>query len=272
MQKQPHRNILTIIPSEEIKMGESVIGFLISCLHFYHCLILHTDNMIKSLTDLIYDFLRHLWMYSDAPWVHLINYKLNVSHKMTIFRPATANITNPFWKDVLDYWQEVSESCLSKSVYDIIVIPLWYNKSVNEHDIFDSEWYEHGVRCIGDVLSERGYILSREDLQKMYNLRNINLLDYYKIDLLIRSFMNKYVQVTNKNYGRVVAHFIPFHVKKLFKSQKGAGDMYKILNNSSYESRIKNKWNHVLNEEIDESTWQNIFEICFRFGCDASLT
>ena len=57
MQKQPRRNILTIIPSEDIEMGESVIGFLISCLHFYHCLILHTDNMIKPLTDLIYDFL-----------------------------------------------------------------------------------------------------------------------------------------------------------------------------------------------------------------------
>ena len=106
----------------------------------------------------------------------------------------------------------------------------------------------------------------------MYNLRNINILDYYRIKLLVRSFMNKYAQVTNENCAGVVRPFIQFHVKILFKSQKGAGDIYKILNNSSYEPKMKNKWNHELNIEIDERTWQNIFKICFRFSCDASLT
>ena len=106
----------------------------------------------------------------------------------------------------------------------------------------------------------------------MYNLRNINILDYYRIKLLVRSFMNKYAQVTNENCVRVVGPFIPFHVKILFKSQKGAGDIYKMLNNSSYEPKMKNKWNHELNIEIDERTWQNIFKICFRFSRHASLT
>ena len=48
--------------------------------------------------------------------------------------------------------------------------------------------------------------------------------------------------------------------------------MYKISNNSSYEPKMKNKWTHELNEEIDESRLQNIFKISFRFSCDASLT
>ena len=80
---------------------------------------------------------------------------------------------------------------------------MWYNKGITEYDIFESKWYEHGVRCIDDLQSETGNILSREDLQKMYNLRNIDILDYYAIKLLVRSFMNKYVQVTNNNYMRV---------------------------------------------------------------------
>ena len=75
----------------------------------------------------------------------------------------------------------------------------------------------------------------------MYNLRNINILHYCRIKLLVRSFINKYAQVTNENCARVVGLFIPFHVKILSKSQKGAGEMYKILNNSSYEPKMKNK-------------------------------
>ena len=127
-----------------------------------------------------------------------------------------------------------------------------------------SFFYAHfGIRYIGDLLSETGNILSREELQRMYNLRNINILDHYKIKLLARSFMNKYAQVTNENCK---------NVKILFKSQKGAEDIYKMLNNSSYEPKMKNKWNHELNIEIDERTWQNIFKNCFRFSCDASLT
>ena len=232
------------------------------------------NKFIKSLKS---TWIRRLLKDSDAPWAHLINYRLNVSHKLTIFGPAwcrklIAKITNPFWKNVLDSWQEVSESCSIMCLNDIIFSPLWFNKSLSEYDIFESEWYEHGIRYIGDLLSETGNILSREELQRMYNLRNINILDYYRIKLLVRSFMNKYAQVTNENCARVVGPFIPFHVKILFKSQKGAGDIYKMLNNSSYEPKMKNKWNHELNIEIDERTWQNIFKICFRFSCDASLT
>ena len=150
-------------------------------------------------------------------------------------------MTNPLWKDVLDSWKEVSKSCSIMCLNDIIFSPLWFNKSLSEYDIFESEWYEHGIRYIGDLLSETGNILSREELQRMYNLRNINILDYYRIKLLVRSFMNKYAQVTNENCAGVVRPFIPFHVKILFKSQKGAGDIYKILNNSSYEPKMKNK-------------------------------
>ena len=93
--------------------------------------------MIKSLTDLIYDFLwdgkpdkvsrkqickeylegglkmidinkflkslkstwiRHLLKDSDAPWAHLIKYRLNVSHKLTIFGPPSKHDhMGPMW-------------------------------------------------------------------------------------------------------------------------------------------------------------------------------
>ena len=59
----------------------------------------------------------------------------------------------------------------------------------------------HGIRCIG---VRSGNFLSQEDLQRMYNHININILDYYRIKLLVRSLMNNYVQVTNKNCARVV--------------------------------------------------------------------
>ena len=34
-------------------------------------------DMSKFIKSLKSTWIRHLWMYSDAPWVHLINYKLN---------------------------------------------------------------------------------------------------------------------------------------------------------------------------------------------------
>ena len=51
------------------------------------------------------------------------------------------------------------------------------------------------VSCKGD-LSETGKVLSQKELQRMHNLGNINILNYYRIKLLVGSFMKKYVQVT----------------------------------------------------------------------------
>ena len=56
-------------------------------------------------------------------------------------------------------------------------------------------WYQHGIRYIGDLLDERGSILSMEDLKNIYDIKNINILDYYQIRLLIRSFVGKQKQV-----------------------------------------------------------------------------
>ena len=60
-------------------------------------------------------------MDSDTPWPHLVHYKLNVFHKLTIFEPVwceeqIAKITNAFWMDVLDSCQKVPESCSINSM------------------------------------------------------------------------------------------------------------------------------------------------------------
>ena len=48
--------------------------------------------------------------------------------------------------------------------------------------------------------------------------------------------------------------------------------MYKVLNETEFQPKMKLKWSIELGQDIEESKWRQIFKVCFKFKSDASLT
>ena len=125
---------------------------------------------------------------------------------------------------------------------------------------------QYGIR---KVEHENGSLQSMMELKKLYNLPHVNVLEYYRIKLLTKAFLDK-LEPDLIHY-REMGPFLPTQLKIFFKSQKGATDIYKVMNKSSVQPKMKVKWCQEMNEEIENFVWRNIFRVCFRLSCDASL-
>ena len=90
--------------------------------------MLHLEKFIISLKI---TWIRRLIRDSDSPWAYLVNHLLNLSSKLFTYGPSWCEkpkTCNPFWKDVLNSWQYISQDCPIASGQDILHSPLWYNK------------------------------------------------------------------------------------------------------------------------------------------------
>ena len=87
------------------------------------------------------------------------------------------------------------------------------------------------------------------ELKKLYNLPHVNVLEYYINKLLTKAFLDKLKP--NLNHYREMGSFLPTHLKTFFKSQKGVTDIYKVMNKSSVQPKMKVKWCQEMNEEIE---------------------
>ena len=88
-------------------------------------------DLEKFIISLKITWIRHLIRDSDSPWAYLVNHQLNLSSKLFTYGPAWCEkpkTDDPFWKDVLNSWQYISQDCPIESGQDILHSPLWYNK------------------------------------------------------------------------------------------------------------------------------------------------
>ena len=79
--------------------------------------------------------------------------------------------------------------------------------------------------CIGDIVDNRRKVEAIEVLKNRYYF-NINILDYYRVKLLVQNFISKNKCGENFHYARPS---LPFHLKILMKSKKGCQDFYDIF-------------------------------------------
>ncbi len=131
-------------------------------------------------------------------------------------------------------------------------------------------WLNKGVIFIKDVLNFDNEFLSLERLNEVYNLGETNFLNYYKIKLQVKQFMNQH-NFFEMEHIPLTSPIFPFHVKILYKSKKGSRDMYNQININTTEPKMKNKWNHDLNLFIDPITWRQIFKTCFKVAQNTRL-
>ena len=70
-------------------------------------------------------------------------------------------------------------------------IPLWHNQNISNFTLIKPTWYNHGIVVIGDVISD-GKLLSKEAIELLYDLPEINFLDYYQVRADVNKFLQKY--------------------------------------------------------------------------------
>ena len=72
----------------------------------------------------------------------------------------------------------------------------------------------------------------------------------------------RYLKIYMKNFN-TSAMILPSYLK-LLSSNLGTRKFYSFLNKQYNNLALKNKWNNILNTDLDEKDLINIYKVCFR--------
>ena len=139
-------------------------------------------------------------------------------------------------------------------------MPLWYNEQISKCNLFKPKWYKHGIAVVGDNISD-GIILSKEATELLYDLPNINFLDYYQVRADVNNFLTTNLM---NEITEIKRPYIPAHLKILLKSKTGCKDMYWQMNRQNLNMNYQQKWNLDLNIFMNNYSWKKIDKICFK--------
>ena len=206
-------------------------------------------------------WIRRLLVDQNAPWVHLAAYILGPLNYITNFGLCWYNtlplkVKNPFWLDVLTAWKNITETKFEKHTLDILYSPLWFNNKIGQPALYYPKWYKKGILFVGD-LDTKGNFCTFNELKKKFKLDSVNILEYYKIKKFVQIFINK---CGCSNLAKPIGPGRSAHLNILLKSKGGASDMYKVLNKTDFQPKMKLKWSIELGQDIEESKWRQILK------------
>jgi len=237
--------------------------------------MINLEYFIKSLKI---TWLRRLIQNENSPWYVLFEKAICPVSQFVKFgslwsKVLKENVTNPFWKEILEHWYEFTTNTnydygCSKSNKSWLSMPIWYNDKLSKEILYLPKWFKKGIFWIGDVIGNNGQVLSKEDISNKYNLMEINFLEY----LRVRTSVNLYVKKVkfNNDYS-FEQPIMPTNLKVLLKSKKGSKDIYKIFNKQKLNGTYKLKWERDLELSFSESDWKAIFKVCFKTVQDNAL-
>ena len=161
-------------------------------------------------------------------------------------------IKNKFWYDMVQSIIKLNKAMKYKNSLQLQNMPLWRNSVMNIE--YRRKWENKGILIINDILNEEGEILTLEEL-KIKDLY-MHFLDYSKLKFSIKKVLQIDGEYT-KLHG-------PFLLRILFEvgvADKGCGRIYNRLmtNNGNILKEVKEKWEAVLNEEINYKTVEKAF-------------
>ena len=120
------------------------------------------------------------------------------------FNVLSTQIDNPFWKDVILAWEEFTNKTYNNSInpIDLLSQPIWYNKTTNT-DFFIENWYNHGLKYLGDLYNENGILIKDfNTIKQMFNLKG-TFLEYrhllYRLPRALKSINQSDVLNYNKH-------------------------------------------------------------------------
>ena len=98
---------------------------------------------------------------------------------------------NIFWNQVLSTWVKFSENAVISDNNDILTCPIWYNPLISKNSFYFPKWYKNGISMVGDILNNQGQILEQREIERKYNLSQVNFLDYHSVKVSVSNFLAK---------------------------------------------------------------------------------
>ena len=143
-----------------------------------------------------------------------------------------------------------------KDYSELFTLLPWYNPLISKYQLFFEKLYNNGINIVGDLLTEEGEIISKDELLNKTRLNNTNILNY----LQLRSSVRTLLKITNFKPYLLQRPLAPLFLSISIK--KGSKDFYKILHQSQ-EIKIHNKWDEISYTRITQPESRQIYKICF---------
>ena len=169
------------------------------------------------------------------------------------------NIRNKFWQDTLSSWVYMCKKFQPTKYSELYTMPIWHNPYISTYPMFFPELYNNGINLIGDLLTDNGEIISKEELLHKTHLNSINPLHYLQLKSAVKSTLKK-INFRPYTLQKPIA---PFTYRIITKSRKGSKDFYKILQ-SNQEIKTHPKWENIVNKEFSIQEWTYIHKTCFK--------
>ena len=219
--------------------------------------------------ELFAQSLKLTWMNklfkSEPPlWLNLFENTISPVSKIASYGSTWCDILrkktqNQFWKEILTSWVTLCENIPIRSNTEILSTLLWYSPKISKAILNLPNWSKQGIIVVGDLLDNRGNIISQTKLEDKYTHLKMNFLEYLRIKSCVESYVKKYKKDGLFYFQQPC---LPTHLLPIFSRNSGSKHYYNILNKPVINMNCKIAWNTELNLNIDEITWQQIFRIC----------
>ena len=222
-------------------------------------------NLPAFIEALNCTWIRRLLKGGESPWLKVFEKTIsspNNFYKMGIgwYKKLITCQSNKFWKSLLNSWVHLLDKVKPETNNDIMSSVLWFNTDVQDNDLYLADWDRIGIRFIADIIDKQGRPLDFHELKKYYAIPHGSMYNYFRLRGQVKKYIkvNKNDELFNKKYP-----IYPFHIKILFKHQRGAKDMYRVLNKSDGDDRkLRTKWHLELSTELSKDNWDTAYSIC----------
>lgn len=224
--------------------------------------MVHLESFAKTMK---LTWLQRLHL-TRAPWVEMYNSVLPGNPELIFSlgtdytRKMLISTINAFWRDVFEDLICLREVLsLKENRSDIIHSSPWYNNKIliGNKSVFIRQWYNRGIRSIGDLLSEDGTLLTYAEFCERY---------FTPIPLVFlglkNSILKTYIWLRTSDADRVASvnfPHCPTYLYCILNNGKRGKTLYNTLVESMFnEQRYMGKWSTELDLHQDAKWWESI--------------
>lgn len=215
-------------------------------------------NLSAFIASLKITWVRRL-IINPGKWSFIQSENLNLKHVTSFgdnfIETSKNNLSNMFWKDVLQSYQLLLKKNDPNTVEEFLSTPVFNNNlfKIGNKPIFYKEWCRKGILTINDLVNDKGDFYSVQDLEDLYNIKS-NFLNYYSIVSVIKEQIK--IKQINKIDKKIPHPVIPITVSIITKKSRGTKDIYEILNKNDSRPTSESKWEQ--HYQLDKKTWSKI--------------
>ena len=131
-------------------------------------------------------------------------------------------------------------------------MPLWHNSSLNIE--YRQNWETQGISILSDTLDNNGDIITMTEMNAK-NLK-IHFLDYLKLQQSVKK-----LNINKEKYSKFDGPHMPRILMEIGMTGKGCNTTYNKLMayNGNVIQEVEEKWENVLNEEIQNDVVEKAF-------------